>query len=60
MTEIVNLRRARKEKARNEKKKGATANRATHGVAKDVRELSKAVAKKEIRDIEARRLEDKE
>jgi hypothetical protein len=39
MSEIVNLRRARKAKARSEKEKTAADNRVKHGVAKSVRAL---------------------
>ena len=58
MSEIMNLRRARKEKARDEKKKGAAANRAKHGVAKRVRDMGKAVAEKEIHDIDSKKLDE--
>jgi hypothetical protein len=42
MAEIVNLRRARKTKARAEKGKAAEANRVAHGAPKAVKELAKA------------------
>ena len=42
MAEIVNLRRARKAKARAEKDKTAEANRVAHGAPKTVKELAKA------------------
>jgi hypothetical protein len=60
MADIVNLRRARKAKARSEKEIHAEANRAKHGVAKPVRNLAKARAEKAKRDIEAHRLADDE
>jgi len=60
MSEIVNLRRARKEKARDEKKKGAAANRAKHGVAKSVRDLEDSRGEKARHDLEVHRLEDDE
>ncbi len=41
MAEIVNLRRARKTKARAEKDKTAAANRTAHGTPKSVKELAK-------------------
>jgi hypothetical protein len=42
MAEIVNLRRARKTKARAEKDKTAQANRVAHGTPKAVRNLAEA------------------
>lgn len=59
MAEIVNLRRARKTKARSEKEREADANRARHGVAKPVRDLAKARAEKEKQSLDAHRIEDK-
>lgn len=58
MAEIVNLRRARKAKARAEAAAEAGGNRARHGVSKPVRELAKARAKKLDRDLAAQKLED--
>ncbi len=58
MSEIVNLRRARKAKARRERETAAEANRARHGVAKSVRNLAKARADKERRTAEAHRLDE--
>jgi hypothetical protein len=58
MAEIVNLRRARKAKARDGKAREAEANRARHGVAKTVRDLAKARAEKEAQSVEAHRIED--
>jgi len=57
MAEIVNLRRARKAKARAEKVRVADANRVKHGVAKPVRDLAKARADKAAHDLEANRLD---
>lgn len=57
MAEIVNLRQARKAKARAEADKKADANRAKHGVAKSERELSKAEREKARRDLEQKRIE---
>ena len=51
--EIVNLRRARKAKAKEEKDKTAEVNRVTHGTPKDLRELAKARSEKELRDLDA-------
>jgi Domain of unknown function (DUF4169) len=60
MAEIVNLRRARKARARDEKVREAEANRARHGVAKPVRDLAQARAEKDAKAVEAHRLEDEE
>jgi hypothetical protein len=53
MAEIVNLRRARKAKARSEKEKTAEANRLLHGTSKNLRDLSKARSDKAARDLDA-------
>jgi hypothetical protein len=58
MAEIVNLRRARKAKARQERAAGADANRVRHGTPKALRDLTKARSEKAAKDLEARRLED--
>ena len=42
MAEIINLRRARKGKARAEKEKAAEANRVLHGTPKHLRNLAEA------------------
>jgi len=60
MAELINLRRARKAKARGEKAAEAGANRTKHGVAKPVRDLAKARTAKELRDVDARKLDSKE
>ncbi len=60
MAEIVNLRRARKEKARGEKDAKAEANRIQHGTPKAARKLAKACAEKSARDIEAHKLDEKD
>ena len=57
--EIVNLRRARKNKARKVKAAKGDANRIKHGVAKPVRELAKARREKEQHAVDAHKLEDK-
>jgi len=57
MSEIVNLRRVRKAKARAEEAAKAQANRATHGVAKSARNLAKARAEKERRRADAHKLD---
>lgn len=57
MSEIVNLRRARKEKARAAKNKEAESNRAKHGVAKSFRSVTEAQTKKSERDLDAHKLD---
>lgn len=59
MAEIVNLRRARKAKARSEKDSQATANRAKHGVAKSLRDLAEARDDLAKRAADAHKLEEK-
>ena len=56
MTEIVNLRRARKTKDRVKKEEQAEANRALHGAPKAERSLTKARFDKHRRDLEALKL----
>jgi len=58
MAEIVNLRRARKAKARDAKAAEADANRTKHGIAKPVRDLAKAQAEKDKRAADAHKLDD--
>ncbi|MGZ5925764.1 MAG: DUF4169 family protein [Rhizomicrobium sp.] len=53
MGEIVNLRRARKATARDEKEKTADANRVLHGTPKDMRDLAKARSEKSARNLDA-------
>jgi hypothetical protein len=57
MAEIVNLRRAKKAKARASAEDEAAVNRARHGTPKRVRELTKARSEKTARDLEAGRLD---
>ena len=57
MAEIVNLRHARKSKARSEKEKTAANNRVRFGAAKRDRKLGAAKNEKALRDIEAHRLD---
>jgi len=52
VTEIVNLRRARKAKARAQKEAQAASNRAKFGVTKVERELTKARSDKAAGDLE--------
>lgn len=55
MAEIVNLRLARKRKARAEKEDAAAEARARHGRTKAERELDAAREEKAVRDVEAHR-----
>ncbi|HTK79739.1 MAG TPA: DUF4169 family protein [Rhizomicrobium sp.] len=57
MSEIVNLRRVRKAKARAEAGAQAGVNRAKHGTAKHERELAKARAEKLERAVDAHKLD---
>lgn len=52
MAEIVNLRQARKAKARGEKAKTADANRTLHGTPKHLRKLAKARSEKAAHDLD--------
>lgn len=54
----VNLRRARKQRAREEARAGADANAARHGEAKPVRSLREARGELEARRLEGHRRED--
>jgi hypothetical protein len=60
MAELINLRRAKKAKARADRAAEADANRTKHGIAKPVRDLAKARTEKELRDVDARKLDEKE
>lgn len=55
MAEIVNLRRARKARARAEARTGADANALRHGTPKALRSLAEARREKAARDLEAHR-----
>jgi Domain of unknown function (DUF4169) len=57
MTEIINLRRARKTKARAEKDKAAEANRVLHGTPKSARNLAGAQTKKAAKNLAGHKLE---
>jgi hypothetical protein len=57
-TEIINLRRVRKAKAKAEKEKTAQANRVTHGTPKAVRDLAKARSELSTQRLENSRLDD--
>jgi hypothetical protein len=58
MADIVNLKRARKAKARGEKEAAAAANRTKHGIAKPVRDLARARQEKTKHEIDAHKLND--
>ncbi len=60
MAEIVNLRRARKAKARDAKAAEASANRTKHGAAKAVRDLAKARAEKDAKGVDSHKLTNEE
>ena len=60
MAEIVNLRRARKAKARAEAASEADANRSKHGVSSKLRKLDKARTEKAARSVDAHKLDDGE
>jgi len=57
MAEIVNMRRARKSKARGEREKRAAANRAHHGTPKSARDAANADREKNARALEAHKIE---
>jgi hypothetical protein len=57
MAEIVNLRQARKAKARAEKADRAQANRVTHGTPKHLRRLEDAKARKAAEKLAGHKLE---
>jgi Domain of unknown function (DUF4169) len=56
MTNIVNLNKARKHKAREEKRRQADKNRVVYGQPKDQRKLSKANLENENRRLDGHRL----
>ena len=58
MGEVVNLNRARKEKAKAQAQKTAANNRVKHGTPKHLRKLSEAERKKAEAAIEGKRLGD--
>ncbi len=59
MADIVNLRRARKRKAREAAAAEADANRILHGAPKHARNSAKVQSAKEKRDLDSRRLDRK-
>jgi Domain of unknown function (DUF4169) len=60
MAELINLRQARKARAKAEKEKTADANRVTHGTPKAVRKLAEARKDKAEQSLAGHRLEDKD
>jgi hypothetical protein len=60
MSEIVNLRQARKNKARHAKEVIAEANRVEHGLSKSAHKLAKKRAEKDKREIDAHKLNEEE
>jgi hypothetical protein len=58
MSEIVNLRSVRKNKARAAKEVIAQANRVEHGVSKSVHKRAKALAEAVKRKVDGHRLDD--
>jgi hypothetical protein len=57
LSEIINLRRTRKERARIEGDKEAAANRLLFGTPKSIRNIGAAETRKQVETIEAHRLE---
>jgi hypothetical protein len=57
MAEIINLRRARKDKARAEKDKVAAANRVAHGTPKALKKLEQAKTEQAAQRLSGRKLE---
>lgn len=55
--DIINLRQARKSKARNEKEKRADQNRVTHGLSKAEKNLAKALNDQAGKRLDQGRLE---
>jgi hypothetical protein len=60
MAELINLRRARKRKARAAREVEAEAQRARHGAPRAFRKLEQASQEKALREHESRRLDDKQ
>ena len=58
MAEIINLKRARKAKAKADKEKTAEANRVLHGTPKALRNLAKSAADKADQALSGHKLED--
>jgi hypothetical protein len=60
MAEIVNLKAWRKAKAKDEKQRTASANRATFGRTKAEKEAERSRKEREARSLEGHKLEDEE
>ena len=60
MAELINLRQARKAKAKAQKEKAAETNRILHGTPKAVRKLSEARKDKAEQHLAGHRLEDED
>jgi hypothetical protein len=58
MGEVVNLNRARKERAKAKAEKAAASNRVQFGTPKDLRKKGEADRKKSEREMEGKRLDD--
>ncbi len=58
MSDIINLRQARKQKARHAKEVVAEANRAKHGVSKSAHNRAKAIAERANSKLDAHRLDE--
>ena len=58
MSDVVNLRQARKEKARQEKGAAAEANRVKHGTPKSVHKKAKVIAEEDSKRLEGHKLDD--
>jgi hypothetical protein len=58
MSKVVNLRNARKLKARHAREVVAEANRAEHGVSKSAHKRAKVMAEKVVRKLDGHRLTD--
>jgi ribosomal protein L34E len=59
MGELINLRRVKKSKRRNEIEKCAAANRVVHGTPKELREAAEAEKRRAERTLGAHRIENK-
>lgn len=60
MTRIINLRQARKQRARTAKRQQGDANAARHGEAKPLRDARQAEATRAARSLEAHRTQDQD
>ena len=58
MSNIVNLRQARKQKVRHEKEVVAEANRVKHGVGKSAHKKAKAVTEHDLKKLDGHKLDE--